>query len=540
MSRNDSEIVLKSSEHAHQARVFSVHELTLRTGEGVVVPLRRQSAQVLTALIAADGKILSKDALIAEVWGKSAVTDDSLTQCISDIRKALDDDDHLLLQTHARKGYALMRADGAASRNIWFSKRGLASVFGVAGVALLLAVSLWPDRDSSEKPAIAVLAFEDFSPAPDQGYLSDAVAEGIITELARFAPFSTIARNSSFSFRGKALSIEEIGEALKADYVLEGSQQKLNEKLIITVQLIDASNGRHIWAESYDGSVSQLFEFQAEIIRRVASTVGGQLAVYPNPTGTRETITAMHLAAKGLQHQRKSGPENNRKSQSYFEAAIKADANSSKGYLGMGFYYRNMAWYAETETERNAMRGNAVAMLERALELDPENYLTHYLMGHLHADAGDLDLARARYDKTKLLNPSFSNAFVGSSPPLIYRGDLDAAIADIQHGMAIDPLHPEWFHRYLAWAYWSAGDCGAAKSALDQLSRPSPNALKTKAAVQVCLGETADSRVTAQALLEREPNLTISMERDNFDGLWTDPGKLEAWLDALRLAGLPE
>jgi tetratricopeptide (TPR) repeat protein len=206
----------------------------------------------------------------------------------------------------------------------------------------------------------------------------------------------------------------------------------------------------------------------------------------------------------------------------------------------MGFYYRNTAWQAPTKSERNERRTKARALLDKAIELEPENYLNHYLMGHLHSDSGDFDLARAQYDKTKKLNPSFSNAFVGGAASLIYLGELDAAIADIRHGMTIDPLHPEWFHRYLAWASWTAGDCTAAEAALDQMTRPSTVALKTEAVVQICLGGSEAAKIAVQAALEREPNLTLSREQESFEGVWTDPGKLDEWLGALRQAGLPE
>ena len=128
-------------------------------------------------------------------------------------------------------------------------------------------------------------------------------------------------------------------------------------------------------------------------------------------------------------------------------------------------------------------------MANKALEIAPDNYLTHYLLGHLHVLAGDISFARARYDKVKELNPSFSNVFVGGSSTKIYTGDTVGAIADIKYAMKIDPLHPEWFHGQLAWAYWAANECEAAHTSLQNMARVPPVTQKTWAAVLACLGD---------------------------------------------------
>lgn len=411
---------------------------------------------------------------------------------------------------------------------------GALIAFIVASTSFLLTSESGP---SGDLPSIAVLPFDDRSPGPDQGYLSDAISEGIINELARFMPFRTIARNSSFSFRGKDADADEIRESLGAEYILEGSQQKIGEQLIVTAQLLNAETGEYIWTERFEGEVAQLFEFQSEIIRRVASTVGGKLAVYPGLTGDRETVSAMHLSTRALKYLRKAEYERARQ---LFEAAIEADPSSVHGYRGLGFYYRNVANHADSADSREEAVQQARKMAEKALELDPENYLTHYLLGHLHLLSGKVAQGQAKYEKTQELNPSFSNGFVGGASALIYLGETAEAIEDIKYGMRIDPLHPQWFNSQLAWAYWASGDCDAAIAAFLPMTRIPAVTQRTRAAVLSCKGDAEEAARAMEVYLDARPGASLANEHDRVQDLWSSTSQLERWLDDLRAAGMPE
>lgn len=431
-------------------------------------------------------------------------------------------------------------------RGTWFKKhRRSRPAVAMAGFGFLVILALvvvsfsffLHSDPADDLPSIAVMPFEDRSPGPDQGYLSDAISEGIISELAKFVPFRTIARNSSFAFRGKDAVVEEIRESLGVEYILEGTQQKIGEQLIVIARLLDADEETYIWTQRFEGDVAQLFEFQSEIIRSVASTVGGKLAVFPGLTGNRETVSAIHLSAQALKHLRKGEDEEARL---LFEAAIEADPSAVYGYRGLGFYYRNGADHADSASSREEATQEARKMAQKALELDPENYLTHYLLGHLHLLSGEVAQARAKYDQTKRLNPSFSNAFVGGSSAPIYLGETDSAIADIEHGMKIDPLHPQWFHNQLAWAYWAAGDCDASKAAFLPVTRASAVSQKTRAAVLSCAGDTEKANRAMEIYLEARPGASLANERERARALWASADQLDRWLGDLRAAGMPD
>jgi TolB-like protein/DNA-binding winged helix-turn-helix (wHTH) protein len=375
MSGSNTEIVLKSTETSGSGRVWHTADSTLRDEAGTVVPIRRQSAQSLELLVTVPRQVMSNSELIDVVWNKVAVSDDSLSQCIADIRKALGDTDRSILQNHARRGYSLVPEEPTRKLN---SRVMVIAASVLAAGVILTATWFLIQAPEKRPPTIAIMAFEDFSPAPDQNYLSDSIAEGITTEIARFNPLTTIARNSSFSFRGTDTDVREIGEILGADFILEGSQEKHGEALKITVQLIEVETNTHLWADSYKGEVGELFDFQADIIRRVAGTVGGKLLMYVPPSGDRNTVTAMHLHARGVFHLQSGGEKEKARSVPLFEAAIEADPTSPLGYIGLGFYYRTTAGFSATPEEREQELKKAEKYADVAADLAPNHYLTQH------------------------------------------------------------------------------------------------------------------------------------------------------------------
>ncbi len=422
------------------------------------------------------------------------------------------------------------------------SARALAftAIVLIAAFAAYLLQPWAKDAARSEAPTLAVMALEDQSPGPDRGYLSDAISEGILTNLARYKTFRTIARDSSFKFKGKEVSVEEIHEALGADLILTGSQQKIGEKLIISVQLVDANSQNHIWSERFEGEVGQLFEFQGEIIRSVASTVGGRVSHYTPPEGTRDTVTAMHLAAEGFSHFRKPGQEANAKAVEFYERAIEADPEASIGYMSMGFVHWSESFYASTSEEREAELEEAEEFAEKAIALDADNYLNHYLLGRLQESRGNLKAALQIYDKVKQLNPSYSNVYRASGSTKVLLGDIDGAIADIRHAIDIDPLHDWSYRAELARAFWADRRCDEALQAIQQVSNLPSRALPYRIVIQVCVGDEEGARKTMADFLEAIPDRTLQFEIDRYSGVWTAPGGLERWLADLRTAGMPE
>ena len=544
MSGNQTETSRKSQVYLGPDRVLSGSDLTLRRADGSVVPLRRQSLQVLRILAEHPGQLVHKDTLMDAVWDQVAVTEDSLTKCIADIRRALEDADHRVVRTLARQGYMLVPQVPDAPEGPERTRLGalplLAAAMALVAVLGAVAWWLWPASPVPGRAAIAVLAFDDLSSEPDRGFLSDGISEGIITELARFPEFDTIARNSSFSFRDTPHDIRHIATTLGADYVLEGSQQKEGERLRVTAQLILGADGTHIWAETYDSQVGDLFSVQDRIIRSVAATVGGKLTEYVPAKGHRETVTAMSLHAKGSQLMRKGTSEDTEAAKALFEASIEADPDAPFGYQGMGFYHRyqtNFAPDAESKARHLALANDYA---DKALQMAPRNYLSHYLKGRLLVQEGDMAQANVRFDAAKEMNPSASFVYVGGASPLLYVGNYDAAIADIQHAMDIDPLHAEWYHWQMGWALWEKKDCEGAWASFQRMTDVPNNARRMLAAIHVCRGDIEAARAEIGQFMQHRPGATLAKEYAQSKDIWTAPGSLDRWISDLRIAGMPE
>jgi TolB-like protein/DNA-binding winged helix-turn-helix (wHTH) protein len=557
MSRKAAEIDPKSAEMiTFRGFVFLTKNKELRTAEGKAVNLRSQSAEVLSVLAARPGEIVSKDALMQAVWPDTFVTDDSLTQCIADIRRALGDDEHVIVETLPKRGYRL-NADpldagpnaiaGTERAKTRSSPRNLilaAIILVAVAIGAYYGTETWRAAPvpSSDMPRIAVLPFEDFSAGVDKGYLSDAVAEGIITELARSKTYAVIARNSSFRYRDQPVDARRIGDELGADYLLEGSLQKIGDRLKVTAQLLNAHDGSYVWANTYNREIGDLFAVQEEIIRTLAERVGQRIE-RPLPESDAAQVSALHYHLMGRAEIRKdysaAGSELLRQLNL---KAIEADPNAQFGYIGLAHSYRLDAVFGWHEQEHN--RDQALKLgaeyADKAILLAPDDAEAHYVRARIHDEAGEIEQAIARFDQALALNPSNSDIVVGSTSPLLYVGRTDEAIDRIEQAMGIDPFHPDWFHWQMGWALWEKNDCGPALAAMRKMSRIPSGAQRMLAGIHACLGNEREAKEALAVFLKDSPGDSIREERRKWKEVWTAPGSLDRWIEHMRFAGLPE
>jgi TolB-like protein/DNA-binding winged helix-turn-helix (wHTH) protein len=558
MSRTAPEIEPKSAETiTFRGLAFLTKSKELRTVEGKAVNLRSQSTEVLCVLAARPGEIVSKDALMQAVWPDTFVTDDSLAQCIADIRRALGDDRHVIVETLPKRGYRLNADPLGAAHSTSIAgtepsqarspRRGFilaAIVLVAAAIGAYYGVEIWraaPVR-SSDMPRIAILAFDDFSAGADKGYLSDAVAEGIITELARSKTYAVIARNSSFRYRGQPIDVRQIGDELGVDYLLEGSQQKIGDRLKVTAQLLNAHDGSHVWANTYNQEIGDLFVVQEEIIRTLADRVG-QRITRPWPQSGAARVSALHYYLMGYAEIQKDFSAGGTEVQRQFSLkAIEADPNSQFGYIGLAHTYQRDAafgWHQQERSSEEALRLGA-ENADKAILLAPDDAESHWARARVHADAGEIEQAIARYDQAIALNPSNSEILVASAEPLVYIGRTDEAIERIKQAMGIDPFYPDWFNWQMGWALYYKNDCGAALAAMRKMSRIQDSAQRTLAGIHACLGNVPEAREALAIFLKDSPGDSISKQRKQWEKVDTAPGALERWLNHMRIAGLPE
>ena len=529
---------------------FNVRSLDLRDGLGSRIALRNKSSEVLAALAVRRGEIVSKADIMASVWPGVEVTDESLTQCISDIRRAIGDKEQSFLQTHIGKGYSLAQTASIGNPG----SRSLVSSLSFGIVVLVASIVGWtfttdpaPEEPvvepHDERTRVAVLAFDDLSPGADNGYLSDGISEGIITELARYPELAVVARNTSFSFRGNPTDITEIAEKLDADFVVEGSMQKSGNRIKVTVQLINGWDGTHRWAHEFDREFGDYFDIQSEIVLGVASHLGRELAWFEPETGGSKKATALNLYLRGNREFWKQGKAAKEAARRLYLEAIKADPEAPYGYIGM-----SLIIYSEIPN-RDFYRGMSGAKLlkqgisyaEKALALAPDYYASHIARGDMHDRAGEHEQAIIRYQHAAKLNPSSADAMVLSAEPLLFLGREDEAIAMLQRAIDINPIPPEWYYKSMSFALWAKGKCEEAVKWSKKRSRYRPSDLRHLMVAQACAGELDGAKETAGRHMRTVPGYTVSTYRQrNSISFKHNPQLLDRFLADLAKAGLPE
>lgn len=545
MSRTSAEIETKFDETVVLGGfAFNLASNQLYAGDGTPVALRSQSARVLAMLAGKPGEVVSKSDLIDAIWGETFVTDDSLVQCITDIRKALGDVDHRIIQTLTKRGYRLNLATSENGPGVIFRSRSRGGflALGVLAAIAVIAFIAWPDRgnDVAAAPSIAVLAFDDLSNGNDRGYLSDAISEGIITELSRFPEIRVIARNSSFKYRDAATDIRDIGKKLGATYVLEGSQQKYGNRLRVTYQLVDAASGNHILAGKLDRDLADLFVMQDDIVRSVAASVGRKLSHQPPPSSSMARVSALHYHLQANKLRDQFSRESTAEALRLNLLAVEADPTAPFGYIGLVYAYGAGYRRGWTDLDPDEAFRRARQSAEKAVKLDPANYSAHRAMAWVHILAGEPERAIARYRKAIELNPSASDTMAVMSLPLMSLGRFEEAIATIERAARIDPHYPDWFDWNLSWAQYILGNCETALRTYRRMANPSNLTRRTLAAIYVCLGRQAEAEATIAEFLEREPDYTIAVVRTYMEREFKKTAAVEHWMEDLRIAGLPE
>ncbi|MDA7427024.1 winged helix-turn-helix domain-containing protein [Primorskyibacter aestuariivivens] len=509
----------------------------VREANGEAVDLRPQTRQVLALLVRSPNQTVSKEDFVSAVWEGRQVSEDSLVQCIAEIRAALGDTDREIIQTLPRKGYRFVPPVPPVRPGI--SPR----IAALVAVAVLLVVVIgWvfgmPDRGHERAPVVAVLPLDDLSPAEHQGVLNDALSEGIITELARFPQFRVVARNSSFQFRASPTDVREIGGKLGAGYVMEGSQQFDGQRLKVTVQLVETATGAHLFADKYERELDDFFAVQDQIVRQVASVVGQEvLSDMPQRALPKDVDSRL----RGLQARRimtQLTYENWQKALALEETSIREEPGSAWGYIGKSLMLgaaARLGWM----TPREAVLDESVELAKTALRLDPENYMSHFALARVLSRRSENAESILHFQRAARLNPSDSIILIGMSVPLLYSGQTDAAIEALQKAAEVDPLHGDWLRWQLGWAYWQKNQCDKGLEAMQSMSSPPSASNKTLAALLVCLDRLPEAQNAMADYLAANPGYTRANEAQDVPTDWKPEGTPERWMEAMIRAGMP-
>ncbi|MGA8261453.1 MAG: adenylate/guanylate cyclase domain-containing protein [Arenicellales bacterium] len=298
-----------------------------------------------------------------------------------------------------------------------------------------------PPIELSNTPSIAVLPFTNMSGDPGQEYFSDGVTEDIITALSYFRSFPVIARNSTFTYKGQPVRVQQVARELGVRYVLEGSIRKAGDRIRITVQLIDAETGHHVWADRFDSTMEDIFEVQDEISRRIVITVQPELAQAELERTTfkrPENLTAWDLVLRGMDLINRHTSEDHESARKMFKAAIGLDPDYAGAWAGLALSYLVGISLVGTDERQDLLeKGSEAAM--RAVELDNRSSFAHYVLGVAYAWREQFSKSINEAEIALQLNPYYAQAHMGLGNRLDLVGRTAEGISKLEQALRLSP-----------------------------------------------------------------------------------------------------
>jgi adenylate cyclase len=399
--------------------------------------------------------------------------------------------------------------------------------------------------DFAGAPAIAVLPFDNLSRDPEQEYFADGIAEDLITRLSGWGSFPVIARNSSFTYKGRAVDVIQVGRELGVRYVVEGSVRRAEDRVRISAQLIDATSGHHVWAETYDRELRDVFALQDEISEAVVAAMGPQLQRSERERAIRRDprdLAAWDLLMKGFWYEQQFNARDNATARSLFEQASARDPRLASALWGLALtHYADLSngWTDAPDRSRAAVEDLA----SRCVALDARDPNCQFALALADAVTGRRDEMLAALELALELNPSNALAYGFLGNMRAVSGRPAAAIASLEQAMRLSPHDPAtWFYAAgMGWAHFAAGRYGEAVRWLQtslQWRNDYNLAYRGLAASYARLGRLEEARAALAEALRLEPELTTAKIRSELRV--ADPSFMEPYVDGLRRAGLPD
>jgi adenylate cyclase len=497
-----------------------------------VVSVTPQVFDLLDYLIRNREHVVSKDDLINAIWNGRVVSDAALTTRLNVARSAIGDcgEEQRLIKTLPRKGFRFVGTVREAQR-----PRG-------PEVAEHTEESPKPALALPDEPSIAVLPFENMSGDMKQEYFADGMVDEITTALSRFHTLFVIARNSSFTYKGRAVDIKQVGRELGVRYVLEGSVRKAAGQVRIIGQLIDAASGRHLWADRFEGELNDIFALQDRMTESVVSAIHSKVLQTEIDSAVRRpnNLSAYDLCLRAFPHLYSWTRDGTAEALRLASRALEIDPRYGFAATQAGschFINVNQGWTADPKSEI----AEGLRLIRLALSVDGNDDLALSILGWATACfSDDYDAGREMVDRAVALNAN--SAFAWELRGFTYElaGQLEEAIGSFKRAIRLSPFDP-WLPRTVTGmgiAFIGLGRFDeavtAAKNALQANQTYGP-AYRCLAAALAHLGRDAEARETVAKVLEIEPHFGISE--------WvahTGQRQAQMYVDGLRKAGLPE
>jgi TolB-like protein/Tfp pilus assembly protein PilF len=410
----------------------------------------------------------------------------------------------------------------------------------IVGAASKAGLPYEPPLLLPDKPSIAVLAFDNLSGDPAQEYFSDGIAENIITALSKVSELFVIARNSSFTYKGKPVKVQQISRELGVQYVLEGSVQKPGDRVRITAQLIDAKNGRHLWAENYDRDFKDILEIQDEITMKIVTSLriqlseGEQARIFEKQS---KNIDVYLKIAQAVSLFRDGTEKSLHRFGQLGQEIIDIDPEISTGYRILGWYNWGLAMRGISPRESIK---KSFKFAQKALTLDESESLSHGLLGSIYLLMRKYDKAIESGNRAVELDPNGAQVHGILGSTFGYAGHLDEGIAHLKQAIRLNPFPPYWYYFHLGRIYRQKGQYEDALTEYKKSLQRNPDSYITYlglAIIYVLLEHQEEAEAAAKKVIELNPKFSIARDSK----AWPyKPADLKIVVDAMRKAGLPE
>jgi adenylate cyclase len=489
---------------------------------GAVVPLGHRATEVLCALVAARGALVTKDELMKLVWPGLTVEENNLQVQISSVRKALQcgDDAPDYVVTVPGRGYRFIGLQGSAN-----------------------AEHLEAGQIAPDKPSLIVLPFDNLSGDPEQQYFSDGIADDIAADLSKVSGLLVIARNSALVYRGRAVKVQEVSRELGVRYVLQGSVRKVGNRVRIVMQLIDGQTGTQLWAERYDRELTDIFAVQDEVAAEIVSALAVTLTqgewgrMQRKDTDNLEAYDN-YLRGRQLVFQRSARAVE--EARPPLERAIELDPQFARAYSMLACTYI-LDHANDWHDAGGKTLEKAYALAQEAVARDSDDPEAHWALGWTLLLGRQHDRSMAEVRTALRCDPNFALAYSLLGQVLYYSGRSTEALQPLATAFRLDPNNDQDPHlHYLAQAYFCMGRYEDAAAVLKRRIIRKPDTDMSRVLLASCyghLGRVEEARSLWQKALAINPAYSLEHRRRVLP--YKNPADFEHVVHGLRKAGLP-
>ena len=414
-------------------------------------------------------------------------------------------------------------------------------LYGIASREVVPPEGSRVSEATGQEKSIAVLPFNNLSGDPEQDFLSDGLTEDIITALSAIPRLFVVARNTSFTLKGKSVNVKSVGQEMGVRYILEGSVQTEAGRVRITAQLIDAVTGNHLWAERYDRELKDIFALQDDITLNIMQSL--QLTILEGErhgpaAGPPKSLDAYLKLLKAKAYFMSSKRADNEKARQLLEEAVLLDPEYPSGYALLARTYLREVWLAWSSDSANALR-MALEFAEKALSLDPNDGSNHALISQIYLFQEIYDKALIEAERAVSLSPGSVEGYISLGMTRCFSGQFAEALLAYKDALRLDPAPPGGLYYQIGNSYLMMGNFEEAGKAYRKLLAVNPNSLWAyvgMASLYSMSGLTKEAIEAGKKVIEINPYFSLK----NLEEIspYRNPGHKERLLDALRKAGL--